>query len=208
MKVGIIEIGKGVRALALLGGVSVLVCTWQAGARADSAAARMSELGPEAQQLARDVGTWNVVATFRPTPDAKPMVTKGLVAQRTLIGLYLQEIMRPPPGSEVPDFQRIEYLTYSRVEGRWQYVSLDTRFPVGIMPAWSFGKETNGKLTLQFEPIAFVGLGQEVEGKMVRSTFVITRNGTDRQLKQQYWVQADGSGREWLAVQYEYTRKR
>jgi hypothetical protein len=205
MKVRIIEIGKGVRALAL---VSALVCTLQAGAKADSAAARMSELGPEAQQLARDVGTWNVVATFRPTPDAKPMVTKGLVAQRTLIGLYLQEIIKPAPGSEVPDFQRIEYLTYSRVEGRWQYVSLDTRFPVGIMPAWSFGKETNGKLTLQFEPIAFVGLGPEVEGKMVRSTFVITRNGTDRQLKQQYWVQADGSGREWLAVQYEYTRKR
>jgi len=30
----------------------------------------------------------------------------------------------------------------------------------------------------------------------------------DHEFARQFWTRADGSGREWLAVQYEYTRKR
>jgi Protein of unknown function (DUF1579) len=173
-----------------------------AGAEPPSAAARMSVPGAEGKLLATDAGSWEVVATLRPTADAKPMVTRGLVAERTLIGLYLQEVMKPGANSSEPEFQRIDYLTYNRVEGRWQYVSMDTRLPVGIMPAYSFDKGE-----LQFEPIAFVGLGHNVEGMMVRSNMVITRDGNAHQTKEQYWSMADGSGRTWLAVQYDYRRK-
>jgi hypothetical protein len=123
-----------------------------------------------------------------------------------MVGLYLEEIMKPAPGSGVPDFRRIAYTYYSRVEGRWQYVSLDTRLPVGIMPAWSFGHEAEGKLTFQFEPIAFAGLGKDVEGRMIRSNLVLTRESDRHEFSRQYWVAADGTGQEWLAVQYEYTR--
>lgn len=98
--------------------------------------------------------------------------------------------------------------TYSRVEGRWQYVSMDTRFPVGIMPAYSFANESNGKLTLLFESLAFVGLGKEVEGRMIRSNLEIARESDDHEFVRQYWVQSDGSGRQWPAVEYEYTRRR
>jgi hypothetical protein len=103
--------------------ILVLLCasagtlTGSAGAEPASAAARMSAPGPEAEVLARDVGSWDVVATLRVAPDAKPIVTRGLVAERTLIGLYLQEVMKPAPGSR-PDFTRIDYQTYSRVEAR------------------------------------------------------------------------------------------
>jgi hypothetical protein len=116
--------------------------------------------------------------------------------------------MRPAPGSVTADFRRIAYLTYNRVEGRWQYVSLDTRFPVGILPAWSSEQATDRTLTLEFASLAFVGLGAEVEGRMVRSNLVITRESDDRDVARQYWTQADGTGRRWLAVQYEYTRRR
>ena len=173
-----------------------------------AAAAKMNEPGAEAQLLARDAGTWDVTATLQATPDGKPQVTKGLVAERVLVGNYLQETLKPAPDAGGPEFTRIEYLTYSRVEGRWQYVSMDTRFPVGIMPATSFDKGDPDKLTLEFAPLGFVGLGDKVDGKLVRSDFVITRDGRDHQLKQQHWVQADGSGKKWLAVQYEYRRRR
>jgi hypothetical protein len=169
---------------------------------------RMQEPGVEAQALARRAGSWDVVMTVRPAPDAEPIVTTGLVADRTMVGLFLQEIMRPAPGSELPDFRRISYLTYSRVEGRWQYVSLDTRFPTGIMPAWSYEPERDRTLTLQFEGLGFVGFGQQVEGRLTRSNFVITRDSDDHEVARQYWTQADGSGREWLAVEYEYRRRR
>jgi len=194
---------KRLRAVALALGLSLAAHAQQP----PPAAVRLNEAGPESKDLAREVGTWDCVATFRASPDAQPMVTKGLIAERALVGAYLQETLRPAPGSGVPDFRRVDYLYYSRVEGRWQYVSLDTRFPVGIMPAWSWDKQSDRKITLVFEPLAFVGLGPEVQGTMVRSNMVITRDG-DHQTKQQFWVQADGTGREWLAVQYEYTRRR
>jgi hypothetical protein len=173
-----------------------------------SAIERMQKPGPEAEELARRAGVWNVVITLRPAPDAAPVVTTGLVAERTMIGLFLQEVMKPAPGSSTPDFRRISYLHYNSVEGRWQYVSLDTRFPAGIMPAWSYEKEVGGKLTLQFESLAFTGWGREVEGWLMRSNYVITRETNDHEFARQFWTRADGSGREWLAVQYEYTRKR
>ncbi len=74
-----------------------------------SANDRMLEPGPEAARLSRRVGTWDVVMTMRPTSDAEPLVVKGLVADRVMIGLYLQETMRPAQESDVPDFRRIEY---------------------------------------------------------------------------------------------------
>ena len=136
---------------------------------APSAAERMQQAGPEEQQLKRRTGTWTVKMTFRPTPDAKPNVTEHLVAERTMVGLYMEEVMHPEAGAKMPDFKRLAYQYYSRVEGRWQYVSMDTRFPVGIMPAYSFANESDGKLTMEFESLAFVGLGSEVDGRMIRS---------------------------------------
>lgn len=173
-----------------------------------SAAERMQQSGPEEQQLQRRTGTWTVKATFRPTPDAKPMVTEQLVAERKMVGLYLEETMHPDAGAKMPDFRRVAYQYYSRVEGRWQYVSMDTRFPVGIMPAYSFANESNGQLTMVFESLAFVGLGTEVEGRMIRSNLEISRESDDHEFVRQYWVQSDGTGRQWPAVEYDYTRRR
>jgi hypothetical protein len=171
-----------------------------------SAVERMQEPGPEAQDLSGRTGTWDVVTTFRLTPGATPTISRGVVAERKMVGLYLEEVMKPAPGSDTKDFRRVSYLTYSKVEGRWQYVSIDTRLPVGIMPATTFGKGTDGKLTFQFEPLGFVGFGPQVEGQMVRSNLVLTHDSDGHDVSQQYWITADGTGREWLAVQYEYTR--
>jgi hypothetical protein len=170
------------------------------------AAARMNEAGPDQMELARQAGVWDVVATFWPAPGTSPMVTRGLIAERNMIGPFLQEIMRPAPDSSAADFRRIDYLTYDRVEGRWKYVSMDTRLPVSIMPAWSFRGEQNGTITLQFEPLAFVGFGPDVEGRLMRSDLEITMQGADHGLKRQHFILSDGTGREWLAAQYEYTR--
>jgi uncharacterized protein DUF1579 len=170
-----------------------------------TAAERLLAPGPEEQQLAERAGTWNVVATMWPTPGAEPVVTGGLIAERTMIGSYLQEIMRPGPGGG-PDFRRIDYLNYDRVEGRWKYVSMDTRLPVSIMPASSFGRAENGTLRLVFEPLGFIGFGTEVDGKLTRSDLLITSRSASHELKQQHFISADGTGRQWRAVQYEYSR--
>jgi hypothetical protein len=175
---------------------------------APGAAQRLSQPGAEDRELSAESGRWNVVSTLWLEPDAKPIVTTGLVADRTMIGNYQQEVMQPEPGSKQPDFRRLAYLHYFRVEGCWQYVSMDTRFPVGIMPAKTCEKAHDGKLTLEFDSLPFVGLGAEVEGRTINSNLEIVRDGPNHEFIRQYWTRADGTGRRWLAVQYEYTRKR
>jgi hypothetical protein len=174
-------------------------------AKEPAAAAAMLSLNQSGEGLTKRVGTWQVTSTLRLTPDAAPIVQTA-IADRTMIGPYLQEVMRAAPNSGGADFRRVSYLTYFRVEGRWHYVSMDTRFPVGIMPAYSFDQGATDKIELQFEPLAFVGLGDKVEGRMIRSNFVISWDGPDHDVAQQYWVAADGSGQKWLAVQYDYVR--
>ncbi len=170
-----------------------------------SAITAMLELGPEGQRLAARAGTWDARITIRPSPDAAPLVWNGLTAERRMIGGFLQEVL----SKTGPDaFQRIAYLHYNRVEGRWQYVSMDTRFPAGIMPAWSEDAGRPDHISLQFEPIAFPGWGAGVDGWMLRSTYEVSGIGTDHETAHQYWTRADGTGQRWLAVEYDYRRRR
>lgn len=133
--------------------------------------------GPEEKQLAERAGTWTVIAT-----------------------------MHPAPGSTGPGFRRIGYLHYDRVEGRWKYVSTDTRLPVSIMPARSFGPAEDRTLRLQFEPLGFAGLGDEAGGTLMQPDLQVTTQSPDHELKQQHFILADGTARQWPAVQYEYRR--
>jgi hypothetical protein len=43
---------------------------------------------------------------------------------------------------------------------------------------------------------------------MIRSNLEIARASNDHEFVRQYWVQSDGTGRQWPAVEYEYTRRR
>jgi hypothetical protein len=176
-------------------------------AAAPSAAERMSEAGPEEKALIQQSGSWDVVASFWPAPGAQPIVTRELVAQRMMIGPILQEVMQPAPGSGIADFRRLDYLNFDRVEGRWKYVSMDTRFPVSIMPAWGSAPARDGVIALQFEPQAFVGFGPAVEGRFMVSDMVISCPDPDHVLKEQHVMMANGTGERWLFAQYEYTRR-
>jgi hypothetical protein len=165
---------------------------------------RMLQPGPEAQRLARQIGTWNVVMTLRPAPNATPIVTRDLVAERTMTGLYLNEVMKPAPGSKVPDFRRLDHLTYDAVQARWEYVSMDTRAPIGIMFAKSWANEQRPEISVYFENFADPGLG--TFGASVRARHIDKLDGDNHHIKQQYWRRPGEP--EWLAVQYDYTRRR
>jgi hypothetical protein len=142
-----------------------------------SAMQRMLEPGVEAAQLAGQAGTWDV---------------------------YLQEIMKPKAGSNLPDFRRIDYLTYDKMQARWEYVSMDTRAPIGIMSAAGLGGQAGADITVYFDGFATPGMGQELEGRFVRARHVDTRENDHHTFKRQFWTQP--GQKEWLAVQYEYTR--
>jgi len=176
--------------------------------QAPSAAKRMNQRGNENLAMAQQVGTWDVTETVWDSPTATPKTTRGLIAERQMVGSMLQEIIHSPAGSTGANIKRIDYLTFNRVEGHWQYVSMDARAPVGLMPATSFDRGTGGKITLLFTPFALAGSGSDVSGQMLRMDTVIARQGPNRDLKQQHFMLADGTGTSWLAHQYAYTRRR
>ena len=186
-------------------------CKWclaqQAPAQqAPSAVTRMNDLGPENSQIAQRAGVWDVVERSWASPDAAPTTNK-LVAERKMIGSFLEEIIEPAPNSVVADIKRIDYLSFNRLEGRWKYVSMDTRIPDGIMPAANYERGKQGTITLTFDPFAVAGSGMNVAGQLLRLEEIIIQKDADHDQKDQYFVLADGSGKKWLRRRYAYVRR-
>jgi hypothetical protein len=174
---------------------------------AASAAERLNELGPENAAMAAYAGLWDVTETVWNEPGGDPVTTTGLVAERRMIGSYLQEFIRPASDTSGQDIKRIDYLSFHRVDGRWKYVSIEMRAPVGIMPAYSFDRGDAAGIVLLHEPFALVGGGSEVTGQMLRMNTIVTRDGPDRDVKNQHFILSDGAGTVWLAHRYAYTRR-
>ena len=172
-----------------------------------SAAERMNELGSENTAMTAYAGLWDVTETVWDKPGAKPVTTTGLVAERRMIGCYLQEFVRPASDAFGHDIKRIDYLSFQRVEGRWKYVSIETRAPVGIMPAYSFDRGDESGIVLLHDPFAVTGGGSGVAGQMLRMKTIVIRDGANNDFKDQYFTVADGTGTVWLAHRYAYTRK-
>lgn len=171
------------------------------------AAERLNELGPENAAMAAYAGLWDVTETVWDRPGGDPVTATGLVAERRMIGSYLQEFIRPAADKAGQDIKRIDYLSFQRVEGRWKYVSIEMRAPVGIMPAYSFDRGDADALVLVHDPFAITGGGAEVAGRMLRMNTVITRQGPDRDVKNQHFILPDGTGTAWLAHRYAYARR-
>lgn len=185
--------------------LSALLLPGMADAKPVPASVRLSELGPENQALVQRTGVWNVTETVWASPGAPAAISTGLIAERRLIGSMLQETLYP--ASDRAAILRIDYLSFNRVEGRWEYVSMDTRAAVGIMPAWSFARGDMESITLTFQPFAVPGNGDDVSGQMLRMDQVISRQGIDRDAKDQHFIMADGTGTSWLAHRYSYVRR-
>jgi hypothetical protein len=172
-----------------------------------TAAERLNELGPENAAMAAYAGLWDVTETVWDTPGGEPVTTTGLVAERRMIGSYLQEFIHPASDTSNQDIKRIDYLSFQRVEGRWKYVSIEMRAPVGIMPAYSFDRGDVGGVVLVHDSFGITGGGSDVAGQMLRMKTVVTRDGPDRDVKNQHFILPDGTGTVWLAHRYAYARR-
>lgn len=159
---------------------------------------RQRGIGPQNSQLAQRVGIWDVVETVGGAPGAAPTINK-LVAERKMVGPFLQETIRPALGSA--QVLRLDYLSFHPGEGRWKYVSMDTRAPVGIMSAASFGTGKPGRIDLTFEPLT-----DPTSGQLLQMNQLVTLQDANHDRKDQRFVVADGKGTT-ATHQYVYTRR-
>jgi len=161
----------------------------------------------EHNYLQSKVGEWSVVMTFRPTADVPPQIVNGIVAERTMIGDYcLHEIMHPAADAKMPDFKRLCDFAYNKNEQRWDYVSIDTRITAGIM-YFTYQGSTSNEITsfINSFPNPGMGPGQKGRGQALYARNVVVKINKDHDMVKQYWRLIDKT--EWLAVQYDYTRK-
>ena len=171
------------------------------------AAVRLNELGPENQGLLQRVGLWDVTETVWDSPGAAPVTTRGLVAERNMLGSLLQEFIRPPSDGAHKDVKRTDFLTFNRLEGRWAYVSFDTRAPVGLMSAWSSAPGDGTTVELVFMPFAVPAPGNEATGLLLRMEQVIRYLDPNHDVKDQFFTMADGTSTKWLAHRYDFVRR-
>ena len=164
---------------------------------------RLAVLGPEGQALARRVGTWDVTVTSWDAPGAAPVVVTGLVAERRMIGPMLEEVVRPDKGFAGAPFSRADFLTFNRLEGRWQYMSMDSRVPFGLMTANSIDADPEQRVVVDFVPFAAGS-----DGQMWRMEQSIVRQDADHDSKDQYFTAAGGAPVKWLGKRYSYARRR
>jgi hypothetical protein len=170
----------------------------------------LNELGPEGRALLAQTGEWDVTETVWATPGATPVVTKG-VAVRRMVGPLLEETLYqgadPEHDLSEKAISRIDYLSFNRLEGRWNYVSMDIRAPVGIMTADSFDRDPANRIELTFLPFAYPGTGPAVTGQLLRMDEIVETHGDGSTIKEQHFMLADGVGKKWLAHRYAYTRR-
>ena len=205
---GSVAAGVMVFGIALVETVSAETALAQAEATAGmSANDRMIQLGPEGEALARRAGTWDVTFTNWSEPGTAPITTGDLVAEREMIGPMLQEKLHTRSGASGHAWIRIDDLLFNRVTSRWDYLSMDSRAAVGLMPAWSLGRDPADRILVSFLPFAVAGDGKNVTGQLLRMEQVITQTDADHETKDQYFMPADGSGTKWLAKRYSYTRR-
>jgi len=128
------------------------------------------EIGEENALMAQRAGVWDVTETVWDAPGAVPTTTKW-VAERRMVREFLEEVLEPTVAVPASKIQRIDYLSYHRIEGRWKYVSMDTRASVGLIPAASADRgddaSEKGRLSL---PIAFDGVQAKNKKNRVRDS--------------------------------------
>jgi len=172
-----------------------------------TATERLNQPGPQGEALARGVGTWDVTFTNWDAPGAEPTVATGLIAERRMIGPMLEEVLRPAPDAGGVPFVRVDDLTFNRLEGRWQYMSMDSRVPFGLMTAASLDADPAHRVFVTFAPFVTTGSGPVASGQMFRMEQVIERQDADHETKDQYFTPAGGTPAKWLAKRYSYTRR-
>jgi hypothetical protein len=162
----------------------------------------------QSQWLTKKTGTWDVVMTLQPTINTEPVTIKNIEAERTMVGAFcLHEVMHPAKGADMPLFQRYADLDYNYNDARWDYMSIDTRITGGIM-FFTNMPDAKDSIVSYILNTVHPGFGpkQIDRGKSLRMRNVIITIDANHDMVKQYWKLTDGN--EWLAVVYDYVKRK
>ena len=164
------------------------------------------ELGPEYKLIRPMIGTWQVQQLIWKKAGTKPVSSPPFRVRRQLIGHFLQEIMDAKPGTSIAPFTRMSYINFNNANRRWEYVVLDTRWPV-VMFETSKDETVTNNNQLSFYLDSFIMppmMSKEHAGEQVRQRRTLSFVSPNQQVVRQYLTLP--AGKEYLAFEYTYTR--
>jgi hypothetical protein len=197
------------RFLLLLLCLSEIVLVAQ-GQNAQSGKTRSDDTPPFIRNM---VGDWNVTQRMWEAPGAEATDLPPAVAHRRLLGdTILEEKMELASGEKADPFTRMAFFEYNAVTSQYQYFSIDSRAPQ-MMNERSYGEDTGGtsdhSISLWGVEIFVAPKWGKTANSAFRYRLKISSVQQNRQLVQLYLTPVSGlPGREFLAFEYLYTRRR
>ena len=164
------------------------------------------EIGTNQRLLKKLAGNWDVEQRVWSPNSPASLAVQQYKARRILVGNFLQEIMTPAETAKTPWFERNSYLSYNNAARQWEYIVIDTRYPVMLFETGLQDSRVNDTITTCMPafviPPGWAGLCGGMLGRN-RRVFVFENDDSDR--NQQYWL-VPGE-KEFLAIEYTYTRQ-
>ena len=99
------------------------------------------------------IGRWQAIQTIY-TFDGQKLSQDTFKVESKMVGNFLQEVMQPNSNVKTNTFTRISYLNYNRTNQRWEYIVLDTRYPLMMFETGYSPMTVDNSITLNLD--AFV----------------------------------------------------
>ena len=158
--------------------------------------------------LTQQAGTWRVQQRIWSSATAYPVVLPPMVAERRMVhDVFLEESMQPAAGSGQEPFTRIAYVSFNPVNGRFEHVSLDSRYPP-IMFETSVDDQLDRDDTIVLFVSGFTtpaGFGEIPAGQWASQRRLLIAESADHTICRQYWTFPWSAP--FLAMEYDYTRQ-
>lgn len=161
--------------------------------------------GPEYNFINPLVGNWKVIQTIYAMSEEKILSQDTFKVERKMIGNFLQEVMQPIVNNKQTEFTRVAYLNYNRTNNRWEYIVMDTRYPIMMFETGSVPSVTaDSAITLNMDAFVVPPFwGMSYAGMLGKQRRVITFK-KDATINNQYWTLP--GRKEFLAIRYIYKR--
>ncbi len=158
--------------------------------------------GKEYEKVKALIGNGTVIQTIYKM-DGTVIAKDELKYERKMVGNFLQETITPKVISEKNNFQRISYLNYNRTNLHWEYIVLDTRFPLMMYETAVTNQNSSDSIITYLD--AFVlppFFGKEYTGLLTRERRIIIFNENGNYIHRQYWTIP--AHKEFLAIEYNF----
>jgi hypothetical protein len=157
--------------------------------------------------ISRQVGNWTTRQRVWSSPGTEPIELPPMVVSRRMVrGVFLEEVMEAAPGSDQDPFTRVAYLSFNPINRRFEYVTLDSRYPPIMFETSVDDKIEDGRAIILYVT-GFTtpsGFGEIPPREWASQRRLLIVQDSDTTLCRQYWTLPQSAP--FLAMEYTYKR--